>query len=234
MLKVQDLHVGYGDVPALMGVSLEVPEATIVAVVGANAAGKSTMIKAISGQLAVRGGSILLDGQRLDTLPAHRRVQAGVIHVPEGRRVFPYMTVKENLLLGAYAPNARKRLARSLEHVYEILPTLKDRSGQMAGSLSGGQQQMLAVGRGLMACPRLIMLDEPSLGLAPVIARQVFRLVKQIRAEGTTVLLVEQNVRHSLAVADHAYVLENGRVVRSGPAAELAADPAVQAAYMGV
>jgi ABC-type branched-subunit amino acid transport system ATPase component len=234
MLEVKDLSVYYGDMPGVRQATLAVPAGRIVAVIGANAAGKSTMLRAISGQVPIRSGTIELDGQRLDTLPAHRRVAAGVVQVPEGRRVFPYMSVLENLLMGAYTARARAEIPRTLDYVYSILPVLQERAREPAVSLSGGQQQMLAIGRGLMARPRLLMLDEPSLGLSPILVRQVFQVIKQIREQGVTVLLVEQTVRQSLALADYAYVLEHGRTTREGPAAELAADRAVQVAYMGV
>ncbi len=234
MLEVRSLSVYYGDMPGLRDATLSVAEGAIVAVIGANAAGKSTMLRAISGQLPLRSGTIELDGRRLEGLPAHRRVAAGIVQVPEGRRVFPYMTVAENLLMGAYTTRARRETDTTLAYVYKILPVLKARARQRAVSLSGGQQQRLAIGRGLMARPRLLMLDEPSLGLSPILVSQIFQVIRQIRAEGVTVLLVEQNVRQSLALADHAYVLEHGRTTRGGPAAELAADRGVQVAYMGV
>jgi branched-chain amino acid transport system ATP-binding protein len=234
VLEVKDLSVYYGDMPGVRQATLRVPAGAIVAVVGANAAGKSTMLRAISGQVPIRTGTIELDDRRIDRLPAYKRVAAGLVQVPEGRKVFPYMTVVENLLMGAYTARARADARRTLDHVYSILPVLKERAAQPAGSLSGGQQQMLAIGRGLMACPRLLMLDEPSLGLSPLLVKQVFAVIRQIREQGVTVLLVEQTVRQSLALADYAYVLEHGRTTREGPAAELAADRAVQVAYMGV
>jgi branched-chain amino acid transport system ATP-binding protein len=234
VLQVNEISVYYGDMPGLRQATLNVPAGAIVAVVGANAAGKSTMLKAISGQVPIRSGAIEFDGQRFDRLPAFRRVAAGVVQVPEGRRVFPYLTVLENLLMGAYSRRARADAPRTLEYVYSILPVLKEHAAQRAVSLSGGQQQMLAIGRGLMACPRLLMLDEPSLGLSPLLVKQIFGVIRQIRERGVTVLLVEQTVRQSLALADYAYVLEHGRTTREGPAAELATDRAVQVAYMGV
>jgi branched-chain amino acid transport system ATP-binding protein len=234
VLRVNEISVYYGDMPGLRQATLSVPEGAIVAVVGANAAGKSTMLKAISGQVPIRSGTIEFGGQRFDRLPPFRRVAAGVVQVPEGRRVFPYLTVLENLLMGAYSRRARAEAPRTLKYVYSILPALEERRSQRAVSLSGGQQQMLAIGRGLMACPRLLMLDEPSLGLSPLLVKQIFGVVRQIRDRGVTVLLVEQTVRQSLALADYAYVLEHGRTTREGPAAELATDRAVQVAYMGV
>jgi len=224
----------YGDLQALHGVSLEVRAGELMALVGANAAGKTTTLRVISGTLPARGGRVLFDGQDLAAMPAHLRVAQGIVQVPEGRRLFPFMTVHENLLLGAHAPQARAQQDASLEYVLRLFPVLKDRATQLAGSLSGGEQQMCAIGRALMARPRLLMLDEPTLGIAPVLVQRIFETVAAINRDGVTILLVEQNVRRALALAHRAVALENGRVVLSGPARELLADDRLKKAYLGM
>lgn len=234
MISVKELDAGYGDIQVLRGVSLEINEGEIVSLVGANAAGKSTMVKALSGIIKPWRGQVLFDGVRVDTLEPHEIVELGIIQVPEGRRLFPQMSVLENLLLGAYTPRARGDYEKTLRDIFEMFPILKERQNQLAGSLSGGEQQMCAIGRGLMAKPKLLMLDEPSLGLAPILVAQVLNMVKAIREQGVTVLLVEQNVRQSLALADRGYVLENGRIVMEGPSAALLADDRLRQAYLGM
>ena len=234
MLTLEGVDAFYGDLQALHGVSLEVRAGELMALVGANAAGKTTTLRVISGTLPARGGRVLFDGQDLATMPAHLRVAQGIVQVPEGRRLFPFMTVHENLLLGAHAPQARAQQEASLDYVLRLFPVLKDRSTQLAGSLSGGEQQMCAIGRALMARPRLLMLDEPTLGIAPVLVQRIFETVAAISRDGVTILLVEQNVRRALALAHRAVALENGRVVLSGPARELLADDRLKKAYLGM
>ena len=234
MLKLEGVDAFYGDLQALFAVSLEVRDKEIVALVGANAAGKSTTLRVISGLLAPRRGQALLDGNDLTAIPAHERVDRGVVQVPEGRHLFPFMSVLENLLLGAHAAHARPRRDETLRYVYSLFPVLKERGTQLAGSLSGGEQQMCAIGRALMAKPRLLMLDEPTLGLAPLLVRQIFDTVRTINADGVTVLLVEQNVRQALTLAHRACVLESGRLVLDGPARELLGDDRLKRAYLGL
>ena len=234
MLKLEGVDAFYGDLQALFEVSLEVRDKEIVALVGANAAGKSTTLRVISGLLAPRRGRALLDGADLTAVPAHERVDRGVVQVPEGRHLFPFMSVWENLLLGAHAAHARPHRDETLRYVYALFPVLKDRATQLAGSLSGGEQQMCAIGRALMAKPRLLMLDEPTLGLAPLLVRQIFDTVRTINADGVTVLLVEQNVRQALTLAHRACVLESGRLVLDGPARDLLGDDRLKRAYLGL
>ncbi len=234
MLRVENIDVAYGDVQVLHGMSLAVEEGEIVALVGANAAGKTTTINTISGIIRPVVGTITFRGQRIDHLNPYDVVALGLVQVPEGRRLFPYMTVLENLELGAYSREARRQRAKSLEMVLGLLPILKERQGQLAGSLSGGEQQMLAIGRGLMALPRLLMLDEPSLGLAPMLVKQILETVRDVNARGMTVLLVEQNVQHSLRLAHRGYVLENGRIVLEGQGSELLGNPHLKKAYLGM
>ena len=234
MLTLEGVDAFYGDLQALHGVSLEVRAGELMALVGANAAGKTTTLRVISGTLPARGGRVLFEGQDLATMPAHLRVAQGIVQVPEGRRLFPFMTVHENLLLGAHAPQARAQQDASLDYVLRLFPVLKDRATQLAGSLSGGEQQMCAIGRALMARPRLLMLDEPTLGIAPVLVQRIFETVAAINRDGVTILLVEQNVRRALALAHRAVALENGRVVLSGPARELLADDRLKKAYLGM
>ncbi|HVP67141.1 MAG TPA: ABC transporter ATP-binding protein [Anaeromyxobacteraceae bacterium] len=234
MLRVEDLRVSYGPVVALWGVSLEVQAGEIVALVGANGAGKTTTLKAISGVLRPSAGRILLHGEPLDRARTMDIVERGVVQVPEGRKLFPEMTVRDNLLLGAYAPEARPRQRERLEQVYELFPRLRERERQWAGTLSGGEQQMVAIGRGLMAGPRLLMLDEPSLGLAPIMVEEMFRVIAEIHRAGVAVLLVEQNTEHALSIATRGYVLESGRVVLEGSGTELLANERVREAYLGL
>ncbi len=234
MLRIENIDVAYGDVQVLHGMSLVVEEGEIVALVGANAAGKTTTINTVSGIIRPRTGSISFRGQRIDHLNPYDIVALGLVQVPEGRRLFPYMTVLENLELGAYSREARRQRGKTLEMVFGLLPILQERQDQIAGSLSGGEQQMLAIGRGLMALPRLLMLDEPSLGLAPLLVKQILDTVKDVNARGMTVLLVEQNVQHSLRLAHRGYVLENGRIVLEGKGEELLGDPHLKKAYLGM
>ncbi len=234
MLKVRNLSAFYGHVQALREVTFEVPEGELVALVGANAAGKSTTVRAISGLIPRVTGAVEFQGRPIVGLQAHEVARLGLIQIPERRRLFPLMTVEENLELGAFAGPAKARRAETLREVYDRLPALRDRRRQMAGTLSGGEQQMCAIGRGLMARPRLLMMDEPTEGLAPRFVERTFEIVAQIRAMGTTVLLIEQNVSHVLAMADRAYVLENGRMVLSGSGAELLRDDRLRSAYLGL
>jgi branched-chain amino acid transport system ATP-binding protein len=233
MLELRDLSVHYGRIHALRSVSLEVRAGEIVAVLGSNGAGKSTTLRAVSGLLRPSGGQILLEGRPLAELPAHRVVGHGVIHCPEGRQVFPRMSVRENLLLGAHRCPDRGEIAARLERTHTLFPILRERAGQLAGTLSGGEQQMLAIGRALMGGPRLLLLDEPSLGLAPRIIETIFGAVAAINAAGTTILMVEQNATKALAIAHRAYVLQVGRVVAEGTGRELLTDGRIQQAYLG-
>ena len=234
MLTLEGIDGFYGDLQALHGVSFDVREGEIVALVGANAAGKTTTLRVISGTLPARRGRVTFDGEDLSRVPAHERVGRGIVQVPEGRRLFPFMTVRENLLLGAHPAAARAEQARSLAYVLDLFPILAERTTQMAGSLSGGEQQMCAIGRALMTKPRLLMLDEPTLGIAPVLVQKIFETVAAINRAGVTVLLVEQNVRRALALAHRACVLENGRLVLAGAARDLAADDRLKKAYLGL
>jgi branched-chain amino acid transport system ATP-binding protein len=233
LLEIRDADQYYGDLQVLHGLSMEVRAGEIVALVGPNAAGKSTTMNMISGVIKPKRGQILFEGRRVDTLPPEQLVELGIVQIPEGRGLFPFMTVEENLDLGSYVSKARHSKAETLARVFDLLPVLKERRTQMAGSLSGGEQQMLAIGRGLMARPKLLMLDEPSLGLAPLMVQKCFEIVKEVHAQGTTVLLVEQNVHHALAMADRGYVLEGGRIVLSGKGADLLVDPNLSKAYLG-
>ncbi|TFG91691.1 MAG: ABC transporter ATP-binding protein [Syntrophobacterales bacterium] len=234
MLSLSNVSSHYGDLQALRDVTLEVGSNEIVTIVGSNGAGKTTLINTISGVLACSEGTITFLGKRVEKEPPHLIVGDGLIQVPEGRLLFPYMTVLENLELGAYSERARSQLHHSLETVFGYFPKLQDRRNQLAGTLSGGEQQMVAIGRGLMACPRLLMLDEPSLGLSPLIVKEVFETIKKIRTEGITILLVEQNVFQSLMISDRAYVLENGSVILEGTGNDLLTDPRVKEAYLGI
>jgi len=234
MLSVKQIEVSYGDVQVLWEVSLKVESKELAALVGANGAGKSTTLNAISALLRPRSGSIEFDGHRIDNAPASRVVELGISQVPEGRRLFPEMSVMENLELGSYMAEAKKRREETLNWVFSIFPALKERRKQLAGTLSGGEQQMVAVGRGLMARPKLLMLDEPSLGLGPLLVREVFKVVERVNSEGVTILLVEQNVKHTLTVATRAYVLENGRIVMEGKGADLLNNDHVKKAYLGI
>jgi branched-chain amino acid transport system ATP-binding protein len=232
MLKVNDINVYYGAIHAIKGVSFEVNGGEVVTLIGANGAGKSTILNTVCGLLRSRTGSIEFLDKNLAAVPAHKIVELGMAHVPEGRRVFQQMTVEENLEMGAYT-QARSTIAPNLERVYQQFPRLKERRKQVAGTLSGGEQQMLAMGRGLMSSPRLLMLDEPSMGLAPILVEQIFEIIKQLHQAGTTILLVEQNARMALSVADRGYVLETGKIVATGTGDELLHDEAVKRAYLG-
>jgi len=233
LLSVHDLRAGYGETEVLRGLDLSVDAGEIVAVLGSNGVGKSTLNRTLSGILRPRAGSIVFDGAAIGQEKPPAIVARGLIHVPEGRRIFPNLSVRENLDLGSYA-RAGARRAQNRERVFAIFPRLYERRTQRAGTLSGGEQQMLAIGRGLMAEPKLIILDEPSLGLSPLLVEELFALIKRIHAEGTAILLVEQNVVQSLEVADRAYILAEGKFVISGPAAGIAADPALKRAYLGM
>jgi branched-chain amino acid transport system ATP-binding protein len=234
MLELQSIDVKYGAAPALWGVSLAVQTGELVCVVGPNGAGKSTLINAIAGLHKAHAGSLKFHGQDISALPAHRFCEVGIALVPEGRRLFTGMTVLENLELGSYIPQAKRHRADSLERVLGLFPALNEKLGALAGSLSGGQQQMVAIGRALMARPKLLLLDEPSLGLAPVIVNDMFGAIRNINASGTSVLLVEQNVAMAMQIAKRAYVLEEGRVVSEGAASELLQRPEIQKAYLGL
>jgi branched-chain amino acid transport system ATP-binding protein len=235
LLELDDLHVHYGMVEAIKGVSLTVDEGEVVALVGANGAGKTTTLKTISGVRPVSSGRVLFEGRDISYLPAHRRVRLGISQAPEGRRIFPGMSVLENLEMGAYARGSGKKanLGPDLDRVFTLLPRLAPPLGQPGGTLSGGEQQMLAIGRALMARPKVLLLDEPSMGLAPKLVTQIFALVAEINEQGTTVLLVEQNAAQALQRAHRAYVLETGRVVKTAAAADLLGDEAVRNAYLG-
>jgi branched-chain amino acid transport system ATP-binding protein len=234
MLEVRDLRVLYEDMLAIDGVNLTVDEGEIVTLLGSNGAGKTTTINAISRLVPAAGGEMSFEGERIDTLPAHRVVELGIAQVPEGRRLWPELTVGEALDLGAFPQRAREQQETTLSEVLELFPRLAERRDQLCGTLSGGEQQMVAIGRALMSRPRLLMLDEPSLGLAPILVEAVFEVIERVRAAGTTVLLVEQNVNEALEVADRGYVLETGRVVTTGSSAELRSDDSVRAAYLGI
>lgn len=233
MLKVNNIDVYYGNIHALKDVSLEVNEGEIVTLIGANGAGKSTLLKTLSGLLKPKRGTILYYSQPIGGKPAQAIVKNGISHVPEGRRVFANMSVEENLELGAYLRKDRNGIKKDLEYVFELFPILKERRKQLSGTLSGGEQQMLAMGRALMAKPKLLLLDEPSMGLAPLIVKTIFEIIQEVNKEGTTVLLVEQNAHMALSIADRAYVLETGRIVLSGTAKELQESEEVKAAYLG-
>jgi branched-chain amino acid transport system ATP-binding protein len=234
LLRLEGVDAFYGDLQALADVSLEVRDGEIMALVGANAAGKSTTLRVISGLVSPRRGRVLLNDADLAGIPAHQRVDRGIVQVPEGRRLFPFMTVAENLLLGAHAERARGERDQTLARVYELFPVLGERRTQLAGSLSGGEQQMCAIGRALMGRPRILMLDEPTLGLAPVLVARIFDTVRTINGQGVTVLLVEQNVRQALTLAHRGCVLESGRLVLEGPARELLGDERLKRAYLGL
>ena len=234
LLSLDGISAGYGSFAALFDVSLDVEHGEAVGVVGPNGAGKTTLMRVISGLLPPRSGRIALEGESLTGVPAYRVVAAGIAHVPENRRLFPRLTVEENLRMGAYVPAARRVFAERLAWVYELFPRLKERRQQVAGTLSGGEQQMVAIGRALMSKPKLLLMDEPSAGLAPLVVEQVFELVKRIRGEGFTVLIVEQNVRQVLAVVDRAYLLETGRIKLAGTSAALQKNPVIQQSYLGL
>ncbi|MCK5553454.1 MAG: ABC transporter ATP-binding protein [Deltaproteobacteria bacterium] len=233
-LDVSNVNVFYGDSQALFDVSFHVDEGDILSIIGSNAAGKSTILKTISGILRPESGGILFDGYNMERLPSHKIVEAGVVQVPEGRQLFPVMTVLENLEMGSVTPEAKKQRSQTTERVYQIFPILKDRAEQLAGTLSGGEQQMLAIARALMSLPKLLMFDEPSLGLAPMIVREIFGIIREINNQGTTVLLVEQNVHHALNMCDRAYVLENGHLILEGTGKDLLNNKDVKKAYLGI
>ncbi len=234
MLSLAAVNAGYGSFQALFDVSLEVPQGEAVGVIGPNGAGKTTLMRVISGLLPLRSGAMTLEGRPLGGLPAHRMVEQGIAHVPENRRLFPRLTVEDNLRIGAYIPQARARFAVELDRVYALFPRLKDRREQLAGTLSGGEQKMCAIGRALMSRPYLLLMDEPSAGLAPLVVQQVFELVQRIRAEGLTVLIVEQNVPQVLDVVDRAYLLEVGSIKLQGTSAELKGNDFIRKSYMGL
>ncbi|MBE1573798.1 ABC transporter ATP-binding protein [Amycolatopsis roodepoortensis] len=231
LLEVQDINVHYGKIAALKGMTIEVGEGEIVSLIGANGAGKTTTLKTISGLRPLTSGRILFDGKDISKTPGHKRVELGIGQSPEGRGVFPGMTVQENLLMGAYT--RKDDLKADLDEVYELFPRLNERKTQFGGTMSGGEQQMIAIGRALMTKPKVLLLDEPSMGLAPMLIAQIFDIIREINKRGTTVLLVEQNAQQALKLSDRAYVLETGRVVKSARGAELLDDPQVRAAYLG-
>jgi branched-chain amino acid transport system ATP-binding protein len=234
MLSVENLHVSYGSIKALHGVSLKVPQGSIVTLIGANGAGKSTTLRGLSGLVKSTSGSILYDGHEISKLPPHKIVGRGLCQVPEGRMVFSNLTVYENLKMGAYLQRDRKWIAERTEYVFSLFPRLKERGNQSAGTLSGGEQQMLAIGRALLGRPKFLMLDEPSLGIAPLLVKTIFeRIVEINREQGLTILLVEQNANLALDISSYAYVLETGKILIEGPSAQVKSDPQVQAAYLG-
>ncbi len=233
LLDARRVEVAYGGIRAVQGVDLTIAAGELVSLIGANGAGKTTTLRALCGMTPASAGEIWFDGQRIDRLPSHEHVRLGIAHVPEGRGIFGRLTVRENLLLGAYLRRDRDGIRRDEAYVHELFPRLAERQRQSAGTLSGGEQQMLAIGRALMARPRLLLLDEPSMGLAPILVQKIFDIIRRISNEGVTMLLVEQNAKLALEVSNRAYVLESGRVVLSGPAAELAMNPQVRAAYLG-
>ena len=234
LLEVNDLNVYYEAIHALQGVSFNVEEGEIVSLIGANGAGKSTTLRTISGLLRPRTGAIQFRGQDITFTPAEQIVRLGISQVPEGRKIFAPLTVKENLLMGAYTRSDPQEIQNSMERVFTSFPRLKERINQLGGTLSGGEQQMLATGRGLMSLPTLLLMDEPSMGLSPILVEEIFRIIKEINSQGTSILLVEQNALMALSVANRAYVLETGRIVLSGDAHEVAENPQVKAAYLGV
>ncbi len=233
MLRVEDINVYYGAIHAIKGISLNVPDGEIVALIGSNGAGKSTTLRTISGLMKPKTGRIIYEDRDISGMPAHKIVSLGLCQVPEGRHVFANMTVMENLELGAYLRKDKDGIAKDLEDVFQKFPRLLERKDQLSGTLSGGEQQMLAMGRALMSRPKLLLLDEPSMGLAPLLVKEIFNIIKEINASGTTVLLVEQNANMALSIADKAYVLETGRITLSGTAQELASSEAVRKAYLG-
>lgn len=233
MLKIENLTVRYGMIEAIKGISFHVNDGEIVTLIGSNGAGKTTTMHAISGLIKPHSGTITLDDQDLIKMPAHKIITQGLAQVPEGRRVFAEQTVKENLLLGAYHRKDKDEILKDLEYVFELFPRLKERERQLAGTLSGGEQQMLAMGRALMAKPKILLLDEPSMGLSPLLVKEIFRIIEEINKKGTTVLLVEQNAKMALAIADRAYVLETGKITLEGTGQELSASEQVRKAYLG-
>lgn len=233
LLEVSDLKVYYGVIQAIKGISFEVNQGEVVALIGANGAGKTTTLHTVSGLLPAKEGKIIFDGKDISKVPPHKIVSMGMAHVPEGRRIFQELSVLENLKLGAYTRKNKAEIAESIEMVYDKFPRLKERKNQVAGTLSGGEQQMLAMGRALMSKPRIILMDEPSMGLSPLLVSEIFEIIKEIRNSGTTVLLVEQNAKKALSIADRAYVLETGNITLSGDASKLINDESIKKAYLG-
>lgn len=233
MLEVKDIEVYYGMIQALKGISFEVNEGEVIALIGANGAGKTTTLHTITGLLAPKKGSVVFEGQNITKVPAHKIVSLGMAHVPEGRRVFAELSVYQNLKMGAYTRKDKDEIAKTLEMVYKRFPRLEERKNQLAGTLSGGEQQMLAMGRALMSHPKIIVMDEPSMGLSPILVNEIFDIIKEVSAGGTTVLLVEQNAKKALSIADRAYVLETGKIVLEGNAKELMNDDSIKKAYLG-
>ena len=233
MLELKDVEVYYGMIQAIKGISFEVNEGEVIALIGANGAGKTTTLHTITGLLSPKAGSIFFDGQDITKTPAHKIVSLGMAHVPEGRRVFSQMTVYQNLKMGAYTRSDKSEIDAALEMVYKRCPRLEERKNQLAGTLSGGEQQMLAMGRALMSHPKIILMDEPSMGLSPILVNEIFDIIRSVNEAGTTVLLVEQNAKKALDIADRAYVLETGKIVTSGDAKELMNDDAIKKAYLG-
>lgn len=235
MFRIENITAGYGDITVLHGISLKIQKGEIVSLVGANAAGKSTLLRAISGLIPIDEGAIWFEDERIEKLDIKDRVARGLIQIPEGRELFPGMSVQDNLLMGAFSKEHRKKANKNMEKVYELFPRLQERYKQMAGSLSGGEQQMVAIGRGLMSDPKLLMLDEPSLGLAPIVVQQMIQIIKKISEDmGTTIFLVEQNVNHALKLAKRGYVMENGNIVMSGSGQELLNNEHIKKAYLGI
>ena len=233
MLEVKDIEVYYGMIQALKGISFEVNEGEVIALIGANGAGKTTTLHTITGLLSPKKGSVLFEGQDITKVPAHKIVSLGMAHLPEGRRVFAELSVYQNLKMGAYTRKDKDEIAKTLEMVYKRFPRLEERKNQLAGTLSGGEQQMLAMGRALMSHPKIIVMDEPSMGLSPILVNEIFDIIKEVSASGTTVLLVEQNAKKALSIADRAYVLETGKIVLEGDAKELMNDDSIKKAYLG-
>lgn len=233
MLLIRDLYAGYGKSEVLQGLSFEVPEGKIITLIGANGAGKTTTLKTICGQVQATKGTVELDNEDISKLKTEQIVSRGITMIPEGRQLFPFLSVRDNLIMGSYKKQARANVRERFEHVLEIFPRIKERLNQLAGSLSGGEQQMVAIARGMMSAPRILMFDEPSLGLSPLLVEQMFDVVQTVAQEGITVLLVEQNVYHTLKLADYGYVIENGRITLSGTGAELLENPHIRQAYLG-
>ena len=233
MLEVKNLEVYYGMIQAIKGISFEVNEGEVISLIGANGAGKTTTLHAVTGLIAPRVGQIIFEGKDITKVPGHKLVSMGIAHVPEGRRVFAQLSVYENLKLGAFTRKDKNEIEETLQHIYARFPRLKERKNQLAGTLSGGEQQMLAMGRALMSKPRIILMDEPSMGLSPIYVNEIFNIIKEVSKAGTTVLLVEQNAKKALSIADRAYVLETGRISLSGNAADLLNDESVKKAYLG-
>lgn len=234
MLQIENLDVYYGDLQALSNVSINVSDGEVVALLGVNASGKSTTVKTVSGLVKSTAGNIIFKDEKINDLPAHARTDKGLIQVPEGRQLFPFLTVRENLELGAFTKKARKDIRENIERVFELFPRMKEREKQIAGTMSGGEQQMCAIGRGIMANPKLIILDEPTLGLAPLLVKHTFEIVKELQKEGMTILLVEQNIRQSLEIVDRAYLLNNGKIIKEGTSEELINDDKVKESYFGI